>query len=375
MGAIGEDGVRVLDDAVLRATGVDQADLDRVEARERTELDARVARFRPGRARLELTGATALIVDDGIATGSTARAACLVARHLGARRVVVAAPVAAPGAASRLTDADEVVCLSTPPGFAAVGSYYRDFTATSDEEVVALLEAAARATAPTRSAAPSCDEDVQVPCGSLQLEGRLCVPRSATGVVVFAHGSGSSRHSPRNQFVARVLQEAGLATLLMDLLTTEEEHDPGLVFDVELLAARLAAAIDWLGTRPPTSGLAIGCFGASTGAAAALRAAAGSDRITAVVSRGGRPDLTGPALAAVRAPTLLIVGGEDRAVLELNRRACSQLTCRAELAVVPGATHLFQEPGTLARAADLARDWFVRHLTTEVPAAGTEATP
>ena len=356
MGALGEDGVRVLDEAVLRATGVAATDLARVEERERAELEARVARFRPGRPRLDLGGRTALIVDDGIATGSTARAACLVARHLGARRVVVAAPVAAPDAASRLTDADEVVCLSAPRGFGSVGSYYDDFSATRDEEVVALLAAAA-ATPRT-----SCDEDVSIAFGGRRLEGRLCLPPSACGVVVFAHGSGSSRHSPRNQYVARVLQDAGVGTLLMDLLTRDEEGDRTLVFDIEELAARLETATEWLATRPVVAGLPLGYFGASTGAAAALWAAAGSGTVAAVVSRGGRPDLAGPVLGDVRAPTLLIVGGDDDAVLELNRWARSRMSCPTELAVVPGATHLFEEPGTLARAAELARDWFVRYL-------------
>ncbi len=360
MGAIGEDGVRVLDATVLRAIGPDAARLDEVDARERAELAARVARFRPGRPRLDLTGKTALIVDDGIATGSTARAACLVARHLGARRVVVAAPVAARDVESRLPDADDVVCLSLPHEFAAVGAHYRDFTATTDDEVVALLEAAV-----ARGA--SCDEDVRIPFGSLRLEGHLCVPPSARGVVLFAHGSGSSRHSPRNQYVARVLQDAGLGTLLMDLLTPAEEHDRARVFDIEELAARLAAATEWVMSHPSASGLALGYFGASTGAAAALWAAAEGDRVGAVVSRGGRPDLAGPVLGDVHAPTLLIVGGGDRTVLELNRWAQARMTCPTELAVVPGATHLFEEPGTLAQAAELARDWFADRLAARIP--------
>lgn len=355
MGALGEDGVRVIDEEILRLAGVRPEDVVRVEARERAELEDRVRRFRPGRPRLDLTGRIALLIDDGIATGSTARAACLVARHLGARRVIVAAPVGAPGVEHRLPDADEVVCLAEPPGFTAVGNHYRDFSPTSDEEVVALLKAVG-----TEGAAY--DEQVLVPVAGCQLEGHLVIPPGAPGLVVFAHGSGSSRHSPRNRYVADVLQAAGLGTLLIDLLTPEEEQDRALVFDIGTLAARLIAATDWLVQQPAVDGLSLGYFGASTGAAAALVAAAGSERVAAVVSRGGRPDLAGPALAAVRAPTLLIVGGDDRSVLELNRAAQARLRCPTELVVVPGATHLFEEPGTLAQAASFARDWFVRHL-------------
>jgi putative phosphoribosyl transferase len=186
-------------------------------------------------------------------------------------------------------------------------------------------------------------------------------------VVLFAHGSGSSRFSPRNQFVAEHLQGAGLGTLLMDLLTEREEavdaRTAELRFDIDLLARRVIAAIDWLGQSPETSNLSLGCFGASTGAAAALVAAAERPQaVAAVVSRGGRPDLAGPSLAAVKAPTLLIVGGDDHQVLELNRQAVAQLGAEAELKVVEGATHLFEEPGALEAVARLAGDWFRRFL-------------
>lgn len=190
----------------------------------------------------------------------------------------------------------------------------------------------------------------------------LGVPPSAKGVVLFAHGSGSGRTSPRNNFVAEHLRRAGIATLLLDLLTPAEEADRRNVFDIALLAARLEAATEWLGHRRDTQGLPIGYFGASTGAAAALWAAAADDRIAAVVSRGGRPDLAGARLAAVRAPTLLIVGGDDQAVLGLNRAAQAMLRCENALETIPGAGHLFEEPGTLQRAAELARDWFLGHL-------------
>jgi putative phosphoribosyl transferase len=190
------------------------------------------------------------------------------------------------------------------------------------------------------------------------------VPENAPGIVVFVHGSGSSRHSPRNRHVAGVLNDAGLGTLLFDLLTPEEEADRANVFDIGLLAGRLAEVTRWLRAQPGAARAALGYFGASTGAAAALRAAAEPGAgIAAVVSRGGRPDLARPRLAAVTAPTLLIVGGRDEVVLDLNRRAQAELRCENRLAVVPGAGHLFEEPGTLQAVAGLARDWFLSHLT------------
>ena len=200
--------------------------------------------------------------------------------------------------------------------------------------------------------------------GPVRLAGYLTVPQNAPGVVLFAHGSGSSRHSPRNRHVAAVLNQAGLGTLLLDLLTPEEEADRANVFDIDLLARRLAEVTSWLRAQPAAAQAAIGYFGASTGAAAALWAAAEPGAgIAAVVSRGGRPDLAGPRLGAVSAPTLLIVGELDTLVLDLNREAQARLRCASKLAVVPGATHLFEEPRTLATAAALARDWFVSHLS------------
>jgi alpha-beta hydrolase superfamily lysophospholipase len=207
--------------------------------------------------------------------------------------------------------------------------------------------------------------------GTARLGGHLTIPEDAAGIVVFAHGSGSSRHSPRNRYVASVLNEAGLGTLLFDLLTPAEEHDRANVFDIDLLAHRLVAVTAWLRHQADAAGASIGYFGASTGAAAALCAAAEPDAdIAAVVSRGGRPDLAGRDLADVRAPTLLIVGGRDNVVLELNRAAERRLRGPNRLAVVPGASHLFEEPGTLQAAAALARDWFITHLVPAPQPAG-----
>jgi putative phosphoribosyl transferase len=210
-------------------------------------------------------------------------------------------------------------------------------------------------------------DPIRVTAGPVTLEGNLDVPDGARGVVLFAHGSGSSRHSPRNRFVAEALRRGGLATLLIDLLTADEEavdlQTAHLRFDIGLLAERLVCATDWLAQQGPTRGLRVGYFGASTGAGAALVAAAERpEAVGAVVSRGGRPDLAGPVLGRVRAPTLLIVGGHDVPVIALNREALAQLRGEATLEIVPGATHLFEEPGTLEQVARLARDWFSRLL-------------
>ncbi len=211
---------------------------------------------------------------------------------------------------------------------------------------------------------------VQIPAGPVTLSGNLEGLGGTRGIVVFAHGSGSSRHSPRNRYVARVLREAGLATLLMDLLTSEEEvvdmQLRHLRFNIELLAERLVGATDWLKQNPETQNLRIGYFGASTGAAAALVAAAERPEVVgAVVSRGGRPDLAESFLPRVQAPTLLIVGGEDTLVIDLNRAALAQLCTEKKLEIIPGATHLFEEPGALEEVARLATDWFVHYLLSD----------
>src|SRR5215208_3753990 len=209
------------------------------------------------------------------------------------------------------------------------------------------------------------EREVRISAGPVELEGILDIPEGAQGIVLFAHGSGSGRHSPRNRYVAGALREAGLATLLIDLLTPEEEEvdleTRRLRFDIGLLADRLAGATDWLSENPDTRGLRVGYFGASTGAGAALVAAAErSEAVGAVVSRGGRPDLAGDVLPVVGAPTLLIVGGEDEPVIGMNREAFAQMRAEKKLEVVPGATHLFEEPGTLEEVARIAAGWFAR---------------
>src|SRR5256885_5311806 len=210
-------------------------------------------------------------------------------------------------------------------------------------------------------------KEIQIPAGRAMLDGNLTIVDQAKALILFAHGSGSSRHSPRNQFVARTLNKAGLATLLFDLLTPEEEavdlYTREHRFDIGLLAERLVYATKWAKQQKETADLGIGYFGSSTGGAAALVAAAElPDEISAIVSRGGRPDLAGDALPKVKAPTLLIVGGEDEVVIELNEQARAQMKCECKIDIVPGAPHLFEEPGALEKVAKVASDWFVQHL-------------
>lgn len=211
------------------------------------------------------------------------------------------------------------------------------------------------------------ERTVAIPVNAVKLEGSLGVPSGAPGVVLFAHGSGSSRLSPRNRYVARVLRDAGLGTLLLDLLSAREEEVDDVTrhhrFDIPMLAHRLVHAIDWLDNDRDTNGLSVGLFGASTGAGAAIVAAAERPgRVSAIVSRGGRPDLAADALSAVQAPTLLIVGGNDDVVIGLNEQARERIRAEVKMEIVPGATHLFEEPGTLERVASLARDWFITHF-------------
>ncbi|MEU1620120.1 phosphoribosyltransferase family protein [Streptomyces sp. NPDC005722] len=356
-GAIGEGGAKVLSDDIVRMSHVSRADIDTVEHHEEAELARQAHRFREGRPRTPLAGRTVLLVDDGVATGATALAACEVARAQGAARIVLAVPVSSPQSLPALRRAaDDVVCLSAPNAFFAVGEWYHDFSQTGDDEVSGLLkQAAARGPRTT---------EVGLAVGGAsgtRLAGTLTRPADAQALVIFAHGTGSSRHSPRNRAVAAVLHQAGLGTLLFDLLTSAEEADRANVFDIGLLAGRLADVTEWARGE----NLPLAYFGASTGAAAALWAAAdprAAPYVSSVVSRGGRPDLAMPRLGEVRAPTLLVVGGRDTTVLELNQRAQEALGCPNLLHVVPGATHLFEEPGALDEVAHLARDWLAGHL-------------
>jgi putative phosphoribosyl transferase len=352
VGAIGEDGVTVRNEAVLAELGLSWRDLDRQVGHERAEIERRATSLRP-RPRPSLRDRTVILVDDGIATGATVVAAVRVVRRLGARRIVLAVPVAPADTVTRLHEiADEVVCGMAPSRFLAVGQWYDDFRQVADDEVRELLASSIEDT--------SIVEPVMV---GGHLPGELAVPPWPAGVVVFAHGSGSGRASPRNRAVASALYGAGFGTVLVDLLDATESGDRAKVFDIDLLATRLRATVTLVRDDPRLAGLPIGLFGASTGAAAALRAAAAPDvKVSAIVSRGGRPDLAGDGLAAVDAPTLLIVGGRDEQVLALNTEARERMRCRTELEVVAGASHLFEEPDALERVAALATGWFERHL-------------
>ncbi|MCW2959401.1 MAG: phosphoribosyltransferase, partial [Solirubrobacterales bacterium] len=287
VGAIAEDGVRILDGSMARAVGMTRELLDATVNREEEELQRRIARYRGDRDPLDVHERTVVVVDDGLATGLTMLAAIRTLRRRGAARVVVAVPVGAGDSLERARkEADDVVCLSTPPDFGGVGRWYRDFDPVPDAEVAALL-AAPPGRVPAPEAVPRSHE---VSAGEATMTGDLTVPEYPIGLVIFAHGSGSSRFSPRNRAVAASLQRAGMATLLLDLLIPAEEGRREVTFDIPLLADRLEAATHWAHEQPATGELPIGYFGASTGAAAALVAAAAAGRgVAAVVSRGGRP--------------------------------------------------------------------------------------
>mgnify|MGYP005810040953 CR=1 FL=1 len=392
IGAIAEGGAVYVRRDALAAAGVGEEDLAELADREVVELARRVRLYRQGRSMPDLTGRAAIVVDDGVATGATAHAAARAVRARGATRVVLAAPViAAASEAALRVDFDDVVAVEFPDAFFAVSQFYGSFPQVSDDEVLELLrhapvaaqgepEADAAGGSQAPAAGRAIAETLAIASDGGPLTADLVRPADARGLVVFVHGSGSTRRSPRNRFVAGILQRAGFATLLLDLLTPEEaaadDRTGVLRFDVDLLAGRVLALTRAVLEDGRTRGLRLGYFGASTGAAAALAAAAElPDDVAAVVSRGGRPDLVAHAvLRRVRAPVLLVVGGHDETVLRLNRSVLPHLRV-GELAVVPGATHLFEEPGTLEAVARLASGWFERCLRAPVtPAARPPAT-
>lgn len=379
MGAVAEGGVVVVDERMAGAAGVDPEEVGLLARHEEAEIERRVHRYVGERVRPSLAGRTAVVVDDGIATGATARAACTVARAWGASRVVLAVPLGPPAAGAVVGDAaDEVVCLQELHPFLAVGQGYADFPPTSDDEVASALGEAAAGVPPAAWRAgpstatwapPAATGELSVDCDGTVLAGTLAVPPGAAGTVVLAHASATSRFRAGNRWLAARCHRAGLATVLMDLLDPGEALDSARVFDVPLLAGRLAAAVHQLGDTPAVTAAPVGLFGSGTGSAAALAAAADlPGDVHAVVSRGGRPDLVPPdVLGRVHAPTLLIVGGRDELVAQLNRRAAAHLGGEHRLVVVHGASHLFPEPGALAQVADLAVDWLQAHLPVRAP--------
>jgi putative phosphoribosyl transferase len=361
IGAVAPGGVGYL----RSSDGLTEEEVARATRAATEQADALDQRLHEQRAPLPLAGGTCVLVDDGLATGGTMVAAARWARARGVARVIVAVPVGAVAtvrAFDTAPEVDAVVCLAAPPDFGAVGFWYRDFTQVPDEAVLDLLAAAHERTLSRRAARIPADG----PANGIEVDADLAVPALPAGCVAFAHGSGSSRSSPRNVGVATALNRAGIATLLFDLLTPAEASDRENVFDVPLLAERLVTATRWLRTQPEAEALPVAYFGASTGAAAALLASAElAGEIVAVVSRGGRPDLAAARLGDVTAPTLLVVGGADEVVLGLNRRAAALIPAPHEVAVVPGATHLFEEPGALERVTELARAWFLRAFRAE----------
>jgi putative phosphoribosyl transferase len=375
VGAVSEDG-EVMVAPHAAHVGADAAYLRDEAKRQSALLRERRKRLSPVAQPADPRGRIVVVVDDGVATGATMLAALQILRRRSPARLVVAIGVAPPDTCAALRRAaDEVVCLETPEDFGAVGWAYEDFGPVTDEEVLECLRsfrppdaaAASPASGPTT-------EEVLVASGAVRLAGTLALPRDAKGLVIFAHGSGSSRFSSRNRFVAERLRARGLGTFLLDLLTEAEDRVRDNRFDIALLTERLESATRFALERRETGSLPLGYFGSSTGAACALRAAAAlGERVAAVVSRGGRPDLATHALPAVTAPTLLIVGGADDGVIGLNEDAHARLRCEKWLAIVPGATHLFEEPGALEKVADLAAEWFVEHMSPEPRAAVRES--
>jgi len=363
VGAVAEGDFRVLDREAVRRMLMSADELDAAITGARAEVEARVDRYRGRRPPLDVRGRTAIVVDDGLATGGTARAALRAIRARGPRRLVLAVPVGAPETLHALREeADLVVCVLEPEEMWAVGLWYEHFEQTADAEVVQLLAGIDDDPPPPRS--PGARE-VRVPVA--EIVGDLVVPKEAQGLVVFANGSGSNRFSSRNRDIAGAFHQRGLATLLVDLLRHDEERDRTNVFDIELLSQRLVATTRWVRNQPDLTELPIGYFGTSTGAAAALRAASElENEVGAVVSYAGRPDLVGPGLQLVRVPVLLIVGEQDELVHELNAEAQLPLALSCELAIIPGARYRFEDAKALEEVSFLGGDWFERHLIPAV---------
>jgi len=375
LGALVEGGDEqiVINEDIRRVSGADDAYIAQAVADQRAELERRKAVYLRDRTRSDPIGRTVVVVDDGLATGATMKAALIGLKRSRPARIVVALPVAPKQALEEISDqADDIICIHPVISFRGVGAFYRDFHQLSDDETVALLNSVP--SNPAQKVLGHYKRQVAIP--PLELIGDLTVPKSPRGIVLFAHGSGSSRRSPRNTYVADKLNDEGFATLLFDLLTREEGKDRRIVFDIPLLADRVVEASIWILSEPDLEDLPLGIFGASTGAAAALVAAAElRGRVASVVSRGGRPDMAMEFLPQVHGPTLLVVGSRDTEVIALNEQALAALSCKKKLAIVPGAGHLFEESGTLDLAIDHANDWFRTHLRAkplEIPTPTTK---
>lgn len=388
IGAVGEGGITVISEQMTRQFAMTADQLRELERLERAEVQRREHQIRSALPPIGLTGRSVVIVDDGVATGSTLLAACRVVRAHAPSRITVAVPVAPPGWKLGFGDAaDAYLSCYTPEDFMAVGQWYRDFPAVADAEMLRdLIDTRAEMGNPSglvTAVSGNPDDQVAVLNGVLDdavteidteitiepdvagtsdepLVGWLHVPAGAAGMVVFAHGSGSGRMSPRNHLVAEIFHRHGIGTLLVDLLSVSEQADAEKAFNIVLLAKRTASICGYL-RASEVGHLPIALFGGSTGAAAALRAAADDPSITTVVSRGGRVDLAADQLHDLDQPVLMIVGGHDEWVLTINQKAMDALPDGSDLAVVPGASHLFSEPGALERVANTAANWFLGH--------------
>lgn len=361
-GAVSSRGASNINHRALGAFGISPMALDRALDKERLVLQQLEREIRAGHPAKSVTGRLVIVVDDAIITGTTLHVAVTALRQAGARQLVLAAPAGSQSALSTLrAEVADVVCPAPLERLDRLADAYENCDAVSVQYCRQLFEQVE-----ARGHLHPEHADVAITAGNLKLAGTLTIPPDPRGLVVFVHGSGSNRFSPRNGKVARALEGAGFATLLFDLLTAEEQaadsQTQELRNDLALLAERVSSVVEWLAQQPATAGLPIGLFGASTGAAAALSAAvSGSGSINAVVSRGGRPDLAEAILERVRTPTLLLVGSEDHAVLELNRAAAQRLHCPHSTKIVAGATHLFAEPGALEAVAEHAIRFFSAH--------------
>ncbi len=357
IGAVCESDHPTWNQEALSRLNLSESERQQMAQNSQDKIKQQARKWRGSRPSLEYKGKNFIIVDDGLATGMTMHAAVDFLNRQGARKVFVAIPVAAKDSVDSLKGkVEQVFTLQTPEPFNAVGNWYENFNQVSDEEVTKLLnEAEKREELVT---------EIKIHSGPVELSGDLSVPKTPKGIILFAHGSGSSHKSPRNRYVANALNQMGFATLLFDLLTKEEEKNRSNVFDIDLLVERLRTGTQWVRNQSNLSLLPIGYFGSSTGAAAALIAAAKEKDIRSVVSRGGRPDLAGRALDDVHCPTLLIVGGEDYGVIELNEEAATHLQS-GEIATVKGAGHLFEGPGQLDQVIEYAGDWFEKTLPRE----------
>jgi putative phosphoribosyl transferase len=375
MGAISSGGDRVLNKEIIEALQLSDSTVERITAREQDEMKKREDLYRRNRPPLEISGKSVILVDDGLATGSTMLAAIRAVQKMKAARIIIAVPVAPVSTYESMKKlGDDMHCLMTPEPFYGVGLWYEDFTQTTDDEVIHLLGEAERwRKVPVSQSSPDDDgpgfQRVSIPAGQVELPGKLLLHEgSPRGIVMLVHGAGYPGQSPQHDRIARHLHETGFSTVSFNLLTRDEESSEirsrHLRFDIPLLTKRLNQATDWVIHELATEDQPLGFFGSSTATAAVLRAASVMGRqIKAIVSLSGRPDLAGDVLSKVTAPTLLVMGGQDISIMDLN--VCARSRMRPGLVrveVVPQASHLFEEDGAFERAANLTSRWFERHL-------------